>query len=62
MTEHSRLMRIAISNETAKRMDDNGWTVEKVAKAEIKDLRKYSFSDEISTLWIKNAVRYLGEQ
>lgn len=59
--EYLQLMRIAISLETAKWMADDGWTVEKVAKAAPGELYKYSRDDEISKIWIKNASELLAK-
>jgi hypothetical protein len=56
----SDLMRIAISNETAQRMVQDGWTAQKVSTATAEDLRKYNpYSPQLSEVWIKNAKTFL---
>jgi hypothetical protein len=50
-----------INWEIVNRMESDGWTIEKIAKATIEDLREYSNDDELSRTWIDNAVKIMGQ-
>ena len=60
------LIRIGVSSPpngggAARRMTLDGWDIHKVAAAELNDLRRYSFSDEISQIWIENAQHIIAD-
>ena len=59
--EGSALMRIALSFYEAERLSNDGWTVEKISKASLEELDKYSHHRNISETWQGNAIRYLTE-
>lgn len=50
-----------INWEAIHRMESDGWTIEKIAKAKVEDLRQYSDSDDLSKIWIDNAVKVMGK-
>lgn len=51
-----------INWEAIHRMESDGWTIEKIAKAKVEDLRQYSDSDDLSRIWIDNAVKVMERE